>query len=260
MALIGMAIYSTEENGKDEYLEKTLESLSKTVDGLKNQKEHRLQLSINAFTQKTLEIIDSYRPILEHVYWNKENIGTAEAINLVWKTRLPKENAIKMDDDVIIHTPDWLYLMEESISRNPNIGQVGLKRRDCSESPWQETFLKSELIMLPHQPGQKWIVVEKVNHVMGTCVMHSAELLNTVGYLYQPKLYGFDDSFMSLRSRLAGFINVFVSAVDIEHIDRGDTKYQKWKEAHADECWKAYHETIAEYQSGSRSIHYNPYD
>lgn len=257
MALIGMAIYSTEENGKDEYLEQTLQSLKNTVDFTK----HRLQMSINAATDKTTNLLYKYSNIIEKVIWNKEgNIGTAEAINKVWQNRLPKENAVKMDDDVIIHHNDWLYLMEESISRDPHIGQIGLKRRDCTESPWNlDKFYRSELVMLPHEPGQKWITVERVSHVMGTCVMHSSALLDKVGYLYQPKLYGFDDAFMSLRSRLAGFDNVFLTAVDIEHIDRGDKQYQKWKEQHATECWQAYQDTVKEYTTGKRDIYYNPF-
>lgn len=258
MALIAMAIYSTKENGKDEYLAKTLKSLESTVDFSK----HRLILSINSFTDDTLDIITPLwsNHIISDIIWNDKNIGTAEAINKAWKTRMQGENAIKMDDDVVIHNSNWIYLMEESIRRQPSIGQVGLKRRDCWENPdHNDPFYKSSLLMLPHSPGEQWIAVEQVNHVMGTCVMHSSALLDKVGYLYQPKLYGFDDSFMSLRSRKAGFINTFLVGVDIEHIDRGDTGFQKWKEKHASECWIPYHTTVAEYENGKRNIYYNPF-
>ena len=255
MALIAMAVYSTPENGKDEYLEKTLESLSRTVDFTK----HRLILSVNASTAKTATILEKYQDILK-VIFNFKNLGTAEAINLGWKTQLPGENLIKMDDDVVIHSEGWVDRMEEAIARDPSIGQCGLKRRDCWESvTHKDEFYRSKLIQLPHAPGEKWIVVEEVHHVMGTCVMHSAALLNKVGYLYQPKLYGFDDSFMSFRSRLAGFKNVFLTSVDIEHIDRGDNGFQKWKEHHAGTCWEEYHTTLRDYQSGKKSIYYNPF-
>lgn len=256
MALIGMAVYSTKENGKDEYLAKTLQSLSDTVDFSK----HRLMLSINAYTPTTEIILAKHSEIINHIHWNEDNIGTAEAINMVWSFRNKGENAIKMDDDVVIHHQDWIYLMEESIRRDPTIGQVGLKRRDCIESVINpDEFYRSKLVQLPHTPGQKWITVEEVSHVMGTCVMHSSSLLDKVGYLYQPKLYGFDDSFMSFRSRLAGFKNVFLTAVDIEHIDRGDTGFQKWKEGHANECWTDYQTMLREYHSGKKSIYYNPF-
>ena len=255
MALIAMAVYSTPENGKDEYLERTLESLRNTVDFTK----HRLILSVNASTAKTKDLIFDCGISLKAIY-NTTNLGTAEAINKAWKTQLPGENLIKMDDDVIFHADGWVDRMEEAIARDPSIGQCGLKRRDCWESVTHiDEFYRSKLIQLPHAPGEKWIVVEEVHHVMGTCVMHSAALLNKVGYLYQPKLYGFDDSFMSFRSRLAGFKNVFLTSVDIEHIDRGDTGFQKWKQDHAAECWGPYHQTLQAYRDGTKSIYYNPF-
>ena len=253
-----MAIYSTEENGKDEYLEKTLASLKRSV----NFYNHRLIVSVNEFTETTKRILHEYKRynVISDIIWNYQNLGTAEAINKVWKYRKPNENAIKMDDDVVIHSNDWLYLMEEAIRRDPSIGQVGLKRRDCMESTWNaDAFYRSTLRMLPHEPGQKWITVEDVNHVMGTCVMHSARLLDKVGYLWQPGVYGFDDSFMSLRSKLAGFKNCFLTAVDIEHIDRGDTTFQKWKEGKAGEKWEAYKEAHRGFVSKQKSIYYNPF-
>jgi GT2 family glycosyltransferase len=261
MALIGMAVYSTLENGKDEYLEKTLDSLYSTVKFHLNP-EHRLILSVNAFTPRTLKIFKEFQVhgVISKIIFNNSNIGTAEALNKAWKERLPGENCVKMDDDVVIHSKNWLYLMEEAIRRDPKIGQIGLKRRDCLESPSTPGFYGSKLRMLPHTPGEVWITVEDVNHVMGTCVMHSSALLDTIGYLWQPGLYGFDDSFMSLRSQLAGFTNSFLTAVDIEHIDRGDTGYQRWKEQKAGEKWEAYKKAHTEFSTSKRPLYYNPFE
>ena len=256
-----MAIYSTKENNKDEYLEKTLQSLYETV----NFYQNRLILSINAFTDKTEELISRYsalgviKNLKTDVIYNDTNIGTAEAINKGFRLRQSGENCIKLDDDVVIHHNDWIYLMEETIRRDPKIGQAGLKRRDCLEAPWTPGFYQSKLYMLPHKPGEKWIIVEEVQHVMGTCVMYSSALLDTVGYLWQPGVYGFDDTFMSLRSKLAGFKNVFLTAVDIEHIDRGDTGFQKWKENKSSEKWMAYQESHRAFTSGQRLLYYNPF-
>ena len=55
MALIAMAVYSTPENGKDEYLDKNFASLTRTVDFTK----HRLILSVNAATEYTWQLIDT---------------------------------------------------------------------------------------------------------------------------------------------------------------------------------------------------------
>ena len=59
--LIGMAIFSTEENQKDKCLELTLQSLKNTVDFTK----HTLMLSVNSFTDKTKEILLEYDSIIE---------------------------------------------------------------------------------------------------------------------------------------------------------------------------------------------------
>jgi glycosyltransferase involved in cell wall biosynthesis len=253
-----MSVYSTEENKKDLLLERTLQSLFQTV----NFDKHRLIVSINGMTDDTKLILKRYAHIISEIIYNTKNIGTAEAINCCWKLRDMRENAIKMDDDVEIHSAGWVDEMEEAILRDATIGQVGLKRKDLIECPTNaDAFYKSELLMLPQNPGERWMIVERCNHIMGTCVMHSAALLNTVGYLFQMKgnKYGFDDSLMSLRSRLAGFKNVFLPHIEIDHIDPGATPFQKWKEQNAGSYWAEYHKTVADYQSGKLPLYYNPF-
>lgn len=233
MALIGMAVYSTEENKKDECLEKTLTSLHNTFF---DYSKHRIILSVNASTKYTKEIIDSFGTMISKVIYNEENLGTAKAINKCWALRKPGEHCIKMDDDIVIHNEDWIEQMESSILSDRLIGQIGLKRKDCWEYPSHpEADFRSELIMLPHTPGHPWQVVEKVKHVIGSCVMHSSALLDKVGYLYQPSLYGYDDVIMSHRTHIAGFYSCFLPHINIDHIDEGKTEYQGWKQRHSAE-------------------------
>lgn len=259
MAIIGMAIYSTEQNGKDKYLAQTLKSLFKTVDF----KKHRIMLSVNARTSQTDHLIKIYSDIISEVIYNETNLGTAEAINLVWRKRLPNEHAVKMDDDIVITETGWLDQLEEAVRRDPTIGQIGLKRKDCIESPDRNEgdFYKSTLKMLPHEGGEPWIVVEQVNHVMGSCVLHSVDLLHKVGYLYQMpnNKYGFDYALMSVRSQIAGFKNVFLPHIRIDHIDPGDTPYQKWKQENAGQRMSEYNNTKNAYFRGIRPIYYNPF-
>lgn len=255
MALIGMALYSTEENKKDDYLNRTLKSLFKTVDFNK----HRLMVSVNAMTNQTKHLLHIYSDIISEVIYNDHNLGTAEAINLIWRKRMPGEHAVKMDDDIVIKNPGWLDDLEYVVAWGKNIGQVGLKRKDCMEHPDRTDFYKSSLEFLSWQPNRKWIVLEKANHIMGSCVLHSSALLDKIGYLWQPGLYGFDDSFMSLRSKLAGFTNVFVPHIEIDHIDPGQTPYQKWKEGQAGEKWEAYQSNVKAFSNGVRPLYYNPF-
>lgn len=251
-----MAVYSTAENQKDDCLIRTLDSLRKTVDFSK----HELMLSVNAATPMTSAIIHQYKDIISKVFINASNLGTAEAINLCWKEREPGQHCIKMDDDVVIHQSGWIETMIDAISRDPKIGQIGLKRKDCWEFPYHENpDFRSEMHMLSNNGGQPWIIIEKVKHVIGTCVMHSSDLLDKVGYLRQPSLYGYDDVLMSHRSQIAGFYSCFLSHVEIDHIDHGLTPYQDWKHKHSGEQTQAVIDLTHRMYRGEESIYYNPF-
>lgn len=259
MALIGMAVYSTEENKKDDCLQKTLSSLQATVDFTR----HRLMVSVNAFTDQTLRIITAFanKGVISGIIQNGENLGTAEAINKIWKNRLPGEHAIKMDDDVVIHENGWVDLMEESIRRDPKIGIIGLKRKDLIQTPWHpdENF-RSKLKLLPHSAGERWITVEESSDIMGTCTMYNSFLLDKIGYLFQIEKYGYDDNIACHRSHIAGHYNCFLNHIDIDHIDPGDTPYQDWKHKHSGECTQRYISLIHDMVSGVKPIYYNPFN
>lgn len=266
MALIAMAVYDTVENGRTEYTIKTIQSLLKSQVLIDN----RLIIIDNASCEDTKEYLRGLFLPQEHdgrvIFWpewrqfsvitNETNVGTAKAINQAWKLRKDGEHLIKMDNDCIVnYEGDWVGEMERAIERDPNIGIIGLKRKDCIEKPSRTDFYKSELHMLPQQPGEPWIVVEKVNHVMGTCQMYNAALIDKIGGLYQMDgIYGFDDSLAALRCQLAGFYNCFLPHIDIDHIDRGDTAYQKEKEAYAMKMMEQYNKIKIAMQNGTQSI------
>jgi len=265
MSLIALAVYDTDENKRTAYTRRTLYSLLETVDFDK----HKLRIVDNNSCTNTLDLYKSFQDDFPFrhggnnldIRYNLKNIGTAEAINLAWKQRKKGENCIKMDNDVVFHSEKWVDEMEEAIKREPKIGQIGLKRKDLAESPNQtEPHYKSELLMLPHKAGERWIVVEKCNHIMGTVQMYSSALLDKIGYLKQPFIYGYDDSLASLRSSLAGFINVFLSHIEIDHIDDGQNPYTQTKRQLAAESMNAYNKLVEEYRSGKIPLYYNPYE
>ena len=265
MSLIAVAVFDTEENKRSELTRLTLRSLIGSVDFTK----HRLVIIDNNSCQNTKRIItdaalDLYVNFPNeglnpwHLITLPENIGTARAINQAWKLRHPSEHCIKMDNDIIINQSGWVEEMEEAIRRDPNIGQVGLKRKDCWEWPGHEhADWRSELHMLPHVPGEPWQIVEKVKHVIGSCAMHSAALLDKVGYLYQPSLYGYDDVIMSHRTHLAGFYSCFLPHINIDHIDPGDTPYQDWKQKHSGEQTQQVINLVHEMYNGTKPIYYD---
>lgn len=258
MALISMCAYDTGANQRAPLIRQTLESLLRTV----NFSRHRIIVVVNSSTEESAADICAF---LEKAgknadaIWLPENVGTARGINKAWLTRQEGEHAVKMDDDVVIHRAGWVDEMEEAIARDPRIGIIGLKRKDLMEKPdAQEQRFRSTLHMLPHENGQRWLIVEQVEHVMGTCQMFNAALLEKIGYFYQPRLYGFDDSLAAVRCRVAGFYNCFMPSYEIDHIDDGGTAYQDWKGKHAWEDMAEYNRLKEGYLTGRVPIWYGP--
>lgn len=259
MALIAMAVYDTVENQRTELTRATLISIEETVDLVK----HRLFIIDNGSCDATKELLADFYSQKSKLFnieliTNEKNVGTANAINQAWAYREPGEHLIKMDNDVTIVQTGWVDLMEEAIDRSPKgIGIIGLKRKDLLEDPNRKDDYKSVLVMLNHEPGQKWIVVEVVKHVMGTCQMFNSNLIDIIGGLFQMNgLYGFDDSLAALRCNVAGFNSCFLAGIEIDHIDPGATSYQGWKEQYAANMMGMYNEYKDGYFNGTRSIYY----
>jgi len=267
--LMAVAVHELEDSGRTALTDRTLQSLLNTVDF----NRHKLYIIDNASCEAThaifkkfaKEFTQKFNPSNLTIIWNEENLGTAKAINKAWIHRQPGQHCIKMDNDVEYHQSGWVDLMVECAEREPKLGIIGLKRKDCWEhalmsdgTEHKDPSLRSKLFMLPHQPGEKWLIVEAVNHVMGTCQLYTSALLDKIGYLYQPSLYGWDDVLAAQRSHLAGFWNVFIPSVEIDHIDPGGTLYQNWKERHAGEAIKELHEVQTGYANGTRPIYEQP--
>jgi len=249
MALIAMAVFDTEENNRTDYTRRTLEDMVNT-DGIF---DHRVIIVDNGSCDATKELL-RFHDWLE-VITLPENIGTAKAINKAWELREQGQHCIKMDNDVTINYNGWVSELELAIQLDPSIGIVGLKRKDCWENPSHENPHYRSTLALLGGVNNRWLPIEKVQHVMGTCQMFNSALLDKIGYLYQPRLYGFDDSLAAIRCQVAGFYSCFLPHIEIDHIDTGETPYQTWKEKHSGEDMRTYNELKNAYLSGSKSIY-----
>lgn len=258
MSLIGMAVYDTVANQRSKFTRATLKSLLQTVDFHR----HRIIIVDNASCDETQEILLSFgqecsaigSPGCVEIIRNEENIGTARAINKAWLKR-GTDHAIKMDNDVVIHSAGWVDEMEEAIRRDPRIGIIGLKRKDVMEYPEHpDPNFRSQLIMLPHERGERWMIVEAVGHVIGTCQMYSSALLDKIGFLYQPGVYGFDDVLSAYRSHACGMMNVFLPHIEIDHIDPGGDDYTEEKRKYVGPYIEEVHIRGHEYVNGQRPV------
>lgn len=250
MALIAMCCFDTDENNRTQYTKRTLQSLMQTV----NMARHRIIVVDNASCEATKRVLRYFDPYIKVITLG-QNLGTAKGINMAWLEREPGEHAIKMDNDVVIHSKGWVEEMEEAIMLDSKIGIVGLKRKDCWENPNHESAMYRSELKLLGGVNHKWIPIEKVNHVMGTCQMFNSALLDKIGYLYQPRLYGFDDSLAAIRCQVAGFYSCFIPHIEIDHIDTGETPYQGWKEKHSGEDMVAFNQIKNAYLNGTKPIY-----
>ncbi len=259
MALIAMAVHSTEDNKRIPYTRQTLESLERTV----NFTKHRLFVIDNESSQATKDLLMEFQSRIPFtLITNEVNVGTAKAINQAWKNRLPGESVVKMDDDVTIDYIGWADLLEEAISRAPEqIGICCLKRRDLDErsyypeGDWRRSFIH----MLHQEKGEDCIIIEEVNHAIGTVQMYNSRLIDKIGGLFQMSKYSFDDSLAGIRCHKAGFISCFVPYIRIHHVDPGGTEYTQWKSKHAGELMDEYNRIKAGYQNGSIDI-FTPFE
>jgi len=251
-----MVTFDTEDNQRSQFTDKTLESLRYTVDF----NRHRLFISDNGSCEETQELFKFYQAVMPFtLIENGSNIGTANAINRAWAYAGLDEPCVKMDNDVTIVQEGWADLMHEAFERTPNLGIVGLKRKDCIEMPGHSShWYNSTLEFAPHEPGERWLVLEYCRHIMGTCQAYRPELLDKIGYLYQMgSLYGFDDALASLRAHKAGFKTGFLHGIEIDHIDPGGTAFTQWKIDVAGQYMLKYHQTAEAYESGRLSVYYD---
>lgn len=254
--LIVMAVWDTVENKRTEMTRRTLQSLDRQV----RWGPHRLIISDNGSCDETLELYENLAEMFPfQVIKNGENLGTARAINRGWSYRKPGEHVVKMDNDVVVNDMGWADDIEQVFRLDPSIGICGLKRKDLEERPGHTNpHYQSTLRMLPHVPGERWFVVEEVNHVLGTCQAYSSALLDKIGYLYQGDWkYGFDDALASLRAHIAGFHTVFLPTIDIDHIDPGGTVYTQEKQDQAGQVMQKYGEIVLAYRMGKKSVFFD---
>lgn len=250
-----MVTWDTLENGRSVYTAQSLASLTKTVDFTC----HRMVIVDNGSDEESLGMIRSWAALTGvSVIENGENLGTSVALNKGLRMRMDGEHCIKIDGDMVIHDAGWVDKLEAVIERDSAYGIIGLKRKDLAQSPDapNPTF-RSTLRMLPHEPGQTWIVVEEHHDIIGSCTMFNSALINKIGYSWQIGLYGFEDCLYSIRSVMAGFKNCFLTNIEVDHIDVGGGEYGAKKESWANSAWAEYQTIHTQYQTGERSIYYD---
>lgn len=253
--LICVAVYDTIDNKRTKYTKECFKSLMHTIDVDTTD----VVFIDNGSCDDTKKFLKQFVTDNVHIIYNKENKGTAYAINQgIQRYANPGDYIIKLDNDVTFGRYGWADEMKSCIEADPKIGILGLKRKDLPNSPDHETY-KTILKFLPHKLGERWNIIEECSDIIGTCTMFNPKLMEKIGYLYQPGIYGFDDVLMCYRSLLANFYNAFYPSVEIEHLDDGKTPFTQWKRDYAGIYINEIDKIKEEYRTGIRPIYYNPF-
>jgi GT2 family glycosyltransferase len=280
-AIIVMPSMITRVNDRGWQALATLRSISKTTDLTK----HKLFVVDDASEEWAKDI---YQEFVENdpqgkkveFIFNDTNVGTARSCNRAIAKRLPGQSVIKVDSDVEFLDADWADKLEDTVARFPRIndeilrlmpqenrqhfkpipplGVCGCKRIDLAQTPWSHPYdwWHSRTLMIPQKAGEDWLFVEQSGDIMGTATMYSSDLLDKIGFLFQPSSYGWDDPIACIRARVSGFSCGFAHTIRIRHLDPGTTPYQPWKEHTAARAMPEFNRLQAGYINGSISTYY----
>lgn len=239
-----MPIHDTEENGRFQYTKTAAKHLAE------NRGFRKVIFVLNGCSSETVVYINMLKEMYRKhitVISLSENIGTAQAINAGLTLREPGEHAIKIDNDTIINDYHWQDIITQILD-NPNIGVACLKRKDLQDRPGHPDFPTT--LGLIGGNGERWTAIEMCDFQMGTVMGMSGKLLDKVGNMWQPGIYGLDDYDMCLRSKLSGYTNCYIPGIDIDHLDTGGTPYTDWKVRQAGEGWEQMQARARFYEEG----------
>lgn len=133
------------------------------------------------------------------------NSGIVFGINeAIAKYRKPGQSIIKLDDDVIIESPDWLNLFQ-IVLQDPKIGScLGRRPTFFIDEPSRFEVYKS---MPKMQINEVWVEVATVG-VVGCWWMIKGEVIDKMGYLNEVTQN--DDWDYWHRMKLAGWDSVYI--------------------------------------------------
>jgi len=148
----------------------------------------------------------------DRVFLSQENIGCPRALNAILHSwRRPGQHFIKVDNDVVLETPDWVIKLVAFLEEHPDVALA---------SAWYDE-LKDE-----SQHGRF-----KAKHdgwfetfpIVGHCAIHRGSFLDRTGYfdvLAPDHLYGFEDVLMAHRAAAMKLKCAVVPEVRLTNIQR----------------------------------------
>lgn len=160
-----------------------------------------------------------------HLVLHPTNLGTARAINSAWKNRTRGQVCAYMPNDVEIADADWLQHAQDAFRAYPDVGTINLKWARVvyslnNPNPALRTTLAGQV------QGADGVVhaLEECLNPFGAALVANPALIDRIGGFNQPDLYGWDDILYLVRSKVAGYRNVFLADCGVNHFDDGSVQ------------------------------------
>lgn len=160
----------------------------------------------NGSSDKSTQKIQEEFP--QHIYhYNKENLGFAAGINIGIKYALERgsELFLILNNDVVVEK-NFLEPLVDTISNDEKIGIIG---------PVNYNYYQPSKIISAGRSVNLWtgscreITFLKepieVEYLVGSCMLIKKEVIDKIGYFYEPYFLFFEETEYCLRTRRAGF-------------------------------------------------------
>lgn len=135
--------------------------------------------------------------IIRHLILLDENVGVAKASNLAWSLEPSADYYLKLDNDIVIKKPGWLWEMVRVVEAVTEAGAVGYN----FETDSYEAVSAYGVQFRPKSNG----------NLGGACILIPRRTHDLLGYWCEDYgLYGEEDADYGARIQMAGLFNIYM--------------------------------------------------
>lgn len=139
-----------------------------------------------------------------HIIYNEVNVGMCHAINQAWAYRKPGQHAVYLNSDARLLRADWLHYMLEVFRQREDVGMVALVP---GRQGHIRRILREKHIAIGSE-GRFW----HSGLIYTACALMRDKLLDQLGGLWQPGIYGFEDHCTCMRVKGLGWVRGWLDA------------------------------------------------
>lgn len=208
--------------GRPETLEKCLTALWQHTD----RSQYELAILDQDAIPQVKEIIKDAYIDFNIVLHNDFNTGIVFGHNYLMSLRKPRQTYIKLDDDCILESPDWLELILKALNYNDIGSALCIRPTFWFDAPGRKEFFCKE-IEIVEKDKDFWIQISPQDAgVVGCAWALKGEVLDQLGYFNED--LNCDDLDMPIRINQLGLKNVYLPDCVIKQPQEVNTHHRKW--------------------------------